>query len=123
MPVKNSNNSFTTMSEPLQNSNPWAEKLQQVSLPEPGESKRLLLDLLDRELPLPPKKDNRRWLLVLLLLLLLIGVCNCPGIVRHDKPTVGNRPAATGRTTIANSLPTSGTAAKPGTEIKTAEET
>ncbi|HEY4149982.1 MAG TPA: hypothetical protein VGM41_13680, partial [Chitinophagaceae bacterium] len=66
------------MSEQQHNINPWAEKLQQVSLPEAGEAKRRLLDLLDREMP-APAKEKKRWLLVLLFLLLLLGVCNCPG--------------------------------------------
>ncbi len=100
------------MSETQTNRNPWAEKLQQVSLPEAGESKRRLFDLLDREI-LPPANEKRKWLLTLLFLLLLLGVCNCPGGVRglkkqavtnkqqvihkEDAPATGNTiyPAAT----------------------------
>ena len=88
------------MSEQPINTNPWAEKLQQVSLPEPAAAKHQLLLLLDREMPLPPPKDNRRWVLTLLLLLLLMGVCNCPGRVSFTK-TSTLYPAIPGR----NSLP------------------
>jgi hypothetical protein len=57
----------------------WAEKLQQVTLPDSGEAWQAMTVVLDREMPVKGKKDGRRWFLLILLLLLLIGVCNCPG--------------------------------------------
>jgi hypothetical protein len=57
----------------------WAEKLQQVTLPDSGEAWQAMMVVLDREMPVKGKKDGRRWFLLILLLLLLIGVCNCPG--------------------------------------------
>lgn len=59
--------------------NLWAEKLQQVTLPDCGQSWQAMEVLLDREIPVGRKRDRRRWLLLILLLLLLIGICNCPG--------------------------------------------
>ena len=74
------------MSEQPIHTNPWAEKLQEVSLPEAAEAKEKMLLLLEREMPLPPKKDRRRWIILILLLLLLLGVCHCPGLVHVGKP-------------------------------------
>ncbi len=101
------------MSEQQNNINPWAEKLQQVSVPEPGEAKRRLLNLLNREMPPPPNKDRRRWILVLLLLLLLIGVCNCPGLERLTRHSANNPPNP------AHRLPVAGNLQKPGYPAKT----
>src|ERR1700735_870534 len=67
------------MSERLQHSNPWAEKLSQVSLPEWEGGWAAMEATLDREMPKGWWKDWRRWLLLILVLLLLIGVCRCPG--------------------------------------------
>jgi hypothetical protein len=66
------------MSEWRQHTNPWADKLAEVSLPDGGESWKAMEALLDRERPAAGWRDWRRWLLLILLLLLLIGVCNCP---------------------------------------------
>ena len=99
------------MGEQSINTNPWAEKLQQVSLPEPMEAKQQLLRLLEREMPLPPKKDNRRWVLVIILLLLLLGVCNCPGRLSSTK-TTARHPAAP----VDNTLPVKN---KPGNKAMT----
>jgi hypothetical protein len=67
------------MSEWRQHRNPWAEKLSQVSLPDGGESWEAMKAILDREMPIGPRRDWRRWVLLILFLLLVIGVCNCPG--------------------------------------------
>jgi Outer membrane protein beta-barrel domain len=67
------------MNKEQSNNNPWAEKLDQVSLPELQQAKQQLFSQLDSEMP-PAKNNNRRLWLFVLLLLLLIGVCNCPGI-------------------------------------------
>jgi hypothetical protein len=67
------------MSDWRQHSNPWAEKLSRVSLPDGGESWKAMEALLDREMPTGRRGDWRRWVLLILLVLLLIGVCNCPG--------------------------------------------
>ena len=92
------------MSEQPIHNNPWAEKLQQVSLPEAGEARQKMLELLDREWPQPPRKDYRRWILLVLLLLLLTGVCNCPGPARLNRHPIG-KPAASGnQTNIANNF-------------------
>ena len=67
------------MSERQPHNNPWAEKLQQATLPDGGTAWTAMEALLDREMPVREKKDRRRWLLLILLLLLIIGICNCPG--------------------------------------------
>ena len=59
--------------ERLPNNNPWADKLQEVSLPDVGEGWTGMSALLDKEMPDGKKKDRRRWLLLLLLLLVLSG--------------------------------------------------
>jgi hypothetical protein len=67
------------MNKEQSNNNPWADKLDQVSLPDLQNVKQQLFSQLDNELS-PFKNNNRRLCLLVLLLLLLIGVCNCPGI-------------------------------------------
>ena len=57
--------------------NPWADRLSQVSLPDGDAAWKGMELLLDKQMPV--RKDRRRWILLILLLLLLIGVCNCPG--------------------------------------------
>jgi hypothetical protein len=59
--------------ERLPNNNPWADKLQEVSLPDASEGWTAMTTLLDKEMPIGEKKDRRRWLLLFLLLLLLSG--------------------------------------------------
>ena len=68
----------------FENINPWAEKLQQATIPDVTESWHAMQALLDAEMPVRKNKDWRRWLLLGILLLLLIGVCNCPGIMRNN---------------------------------------
>lgn len=68
------------MDSPL-HSNPWADRLLQVSMPDIGEAWLAMESVLDREMPRHGWKDWKRWLLLILLLLLLIGVCHCPGPV------------------------------------------
>lgn len=68
----------------FENINPWAEKLQQATIPNIAESWHAMQALLDAEMPVTKNKDWRRWLLLIILLLLIIGVCNCPGIVRNN---------------------------------------
>ena len=63
--------------------NPWADKLQEVQLPDANDSWNVMAALLDKEMPLPGRSNRRRWLLLVLLLLLLIGVCNCPRLTRR----------------------------------------
>jgi len=67
------------MTEKHANNNPWASKLQEARLPEINESWRMMEATLNREMPLQPEKDKKRWFLLALLILLLAGVCNCPG--------------------------------------------
>jgi hypothetical protein len=67
------------MSEMQPHITPWAERLQQATLPEVGPAWTAMEALLDREMPVREKRDRRRWLLLILLLLLIIGICNCPG--------------------------------------------
>ena len=66
------------MMERHEHTNPWADKLQEVQLPDANDSWSAMEVLLDKEMPLGKQHDKRRWLLLILLLLLLIGVCNCP---------------------------------------------
>ncbi|HXB90715.1 MAG TPA: hypothetical protein VNU72_00435, partial [Puia sp.] len=70
------------MTERNRYNNLWADKLQEVSVPDVGEAWMSMELILDKEMPLARVKDRRRWLLLILLLLLLIGVCNCPGTGR-----------------------------------------
>ena len=65
--------------ERQQHTNPWAEKLLQVSMPDSGEAWTAMETILDGKMPQIRTKDRRRWVLLILSLLLLIGVCNCPG--------------------------------------------
>lgn len=67
------------MMERYDHSNPWAEKLQDVGVPEVNSAWQAMEALLDQEMPVRKWKDGRRWALLIILLLLLIGVCNCPG--------------------------------------------
>jgi hypothetical protein len=73
------------MSESPENINPWAEKLQQVTIPGITPSWEAMQALLDLEMPVTKRKDRRRWFLLIILLLLLIGVCNCPGILKTNR--------------------------------------
>lgn len=66
------------MNDGQKNINPWAEKLQDISLPEETMMWEGMSAMLDNELPQVVKKDYRRWALLIILLLLLLGVCNCP---------------------------------------------
>jgi hypothetical protein len=59
--------------ERLSNNNPWAEKLEQVSLPDAGEAWKAMAVVLDKEMPADQRKRRRRWLLLILLLPLLGG--------------------------------------------------
>jgi hypothetical protein len=105
------------MSERLQHSNPWAEKLSQVSLPEWEGCWAAMEATLDREMPKGWWKDGRRWLLLILVLLLLIGVCRCPGRRWLAAGTSAGAPGTeTGRT--AGTAEKSGTAENSGTAEK-----
>src|SRR5882762_10281671 len=66
------------MMERHEHTNPWADKLQEVQLPDANDSWSAMEAILDKEMPPGRRSDKRRWLLLILLLLLLIGVCNCP---------------------------------------------
>lgn len=109
------------MSEREPHINPWAEKLQQATLPDVGPAWTAMEALLDSEMPVREKKDRRRWLLLILLLLLIIGICNCPGRGRlfGDRAWKGgtgqgvDRPRAGG----ADSGVTGGGAAKGGGSV------
>jgi len=63
--------------------NPWADKLQDIPVPEMNDAWKAMESLLEEEMPYRGKRDRRRWLLLIILLLLLIGVCNCPGRMRR----------------------------------------
>jgi hypothetical protein len=73
------------MNADFENINPWAEKLQELTIPEIDPSWNAMQALLDKEMPVAQTKDWRRWALLTILLLLLIGVCNCPGIMKTNK--------------------------------------
>lgn len=62
--------------------NPWADKLQDVRIPDMQDAWRAMELRLDEDMPRKRGRDWRRWMLLIILLLLLIGVCNCPGL-RH----------------------------------------
>lgn len=62
--------------------NLWAEKLQQVWIPPAEESWTSMQRILNKEMPIAPAKDWRRWLLLIIFILLVLGVCNCPGVLR-----------------------------------------
>lgn len=75
--------------------NPWADKLQEVQLPDANDSWSAMAVLLDKEMPMAKQPNRRRWLLLIILLLLLIGVCNCPRRDRwHLTQTSGRLPVA-----------------------------
>jgi hypothetical protein len=59
--------------EKLPNNNPWAEKLEQVSLPDAGEAWKTMAAVLEKEMPADQKKRKRRLLLLIFLLFLLSG--------------------------------------------------
>jgi len=59
--------------------NPWADKLQDIPVPEMNDAWKAMEGLLEVEMPVRGKRDRRRWVVLIILLLLLIGVCNCPG--------------------------------------------
>ena len=67
------------MNEHFENTNPWAKKLEQVSIPDFGASWQSMQDSLDKELPLAKSDGWSGWLMLGILLFLLFGVCNCPG--------------------------------------------
>jgi hypothetical protein len=52
--------------------NLWAEKLQEVSLPDAGEAWKSMAAVLDKEMPID-QRNRRRWLLLLLFLFVLGG--------------------------------------------------
>src|SRR5882762_3741869 len=90
------------MDKPAHN-NPWADRLQHVTLPGADGSWTAMKAILDEELPLGLRRDRRRWLLLILLLLVLIGVCHCP--------ETNHRPStAAGHTSVANHAPAGGPA-------------
>jgi len=68
----------------FENINPWAEKLQQATIPDINESWHAMQTLLDSKMPVAKNNEKKRWVLLIILLLLLIGVCNCPGIMRNN---------------------------------------
>ena len=72
------------------NSKPWAEKLQDIALPEADDAWKAMAEVLDREMPQSPGRDKRRWLLLIILLLLLLGICNCPGRWRSSMSEAGS---------------------------------
>ncbi|HLK31250.1 MAG TPA: hypothetical protein VKT28_21910 [Puia sp.] len=78
------------MSGHFENINFWAEKLQQISLPDAEQQWQSMEAMLDAEMPVSKNKDWRRWLILIILLLLLIGVCNCPGIMKMNKFSANN---------------------------------
>ena len=78
------------MSENLENINPWAEKLQEASIPDFSASWQAMETLLDQKMPVKKSNGLKRWALVILSILLLIGVCNCPAI-RHTIPSGQNK--------------------------------
>jgi hypothetical protein len=77
--------------------NSWAEKLQEVPLPDAAASWRQMHAILDREMPVV--KKDRRWMLLLILLLLVIGICTCPPVWRGNEP-LGKKENAAGKTAI-----------------------
>lgn len=82
------------MMERREYTNPWADKLQEVELPDANDSWRAMATLLDTEMPIPRQPNRRRWLLLVILLLLLIGVCNCPRQgLWHKEQASGHLPA------------------------------
>ncbi len=83
------------MNDMQENKGIWAEKLQEISLPDIHGPWQAMEAMLDRELPLTKKRDNRIWLLVLALLL-LVGVCNCPGSRRHFTSLLPSEPSSQG---------------------------
>ncbi len=54
--------------------NPWADKLQDVRIPDMQDAWRAMELRLDEEMPRKRGGDWRRWMLLIILLLLLIGV-------------------------------------------------
>jgi len=71
----------------------WAEKLQQVWIPPAEESWADMHRLLNKEMPIAPTKDWRRWLLLIIFILLVLGVCNCPGVLRKHNHVAKNNPS------------------------------
>jgi hypothetical protein len=76
------------MKEKPVHNNPWAEKLENLPLPEAGENWQEMQAMLDKEMPVA--KTSRRWMYWLLSLLLLIGVCTCPGPWRDWNAPLGD---------------------------------
>ena len=73
------------MNDQVENINPWAEKLQQATTPDMATSWQAMKALLDSEMPVSKNNEWKKWVLLFILLLLLIGVCNCPGIMKTNK--------------------------------------
>lgn len=78
------------MGDGKQHINPWADKLQDISLPDEGLVWEGMSARLDNELPQAKKNDRRRWVLLIILLLLLLGVCNCPRGIRNGFYNAGS---------------------------------
>lgn len=81
------------MSEENSHSNPWADKLKRLAVPDVNDNWNNMQALLDKEMPISRKNSNLKGILLLLLLLLIIGVCNCPRLYRGNK---------TGRNDVTN---------------------
>jgi hypothetical protein len=73
--------------------NTWAEKLEEVSMPDAGEAWKDMERILDKEMPTGRKKGRKPWLLFLLLLLLIAAFYFYP---RHNSsvPMTPSRPSA-----------------------------
>jgi hypothetical protein len=63
--------------------NPWAGKLDQITIPDAAGSWMKMRAILDREMPLSKNKRVGRWIMVVVFLLLLVGVCHCPGLLER----------------------------------------
>ena len=101
------------MSERHPHTNPWAERLQQVTLPDSAAAWRSMEAVLDREMPVRENSHRRRWLLLILLLLLVIGICNCPGRGRR----FGSSSMTTGGATTPSGVPKPVAGAIPATGV------
>ncbi|MES1249339.1 MAG: hypothetical protein ABUL46_01575 [Chitinophaga rupis] len=96
------------MMERRQHTDPWADKLQEVQLPDVNDSWNAMATILDKEMPVARQQARRRWLLLVILLLLLIGVCNCPRLGhRYQSPGAGpstTSPSTTGQPAPGSSI-------------------
>ncbi len=75
--------------------NLWAEKLEQVWIPSADQSWAEMTMILNKEMPVHKSKDWKRWLLLIIFLLLVLGICNCPGMLRKYRSAEQNNPAKT----------------------------